>query len=42
MATTGRFSFRVIEQLGALTGSFVTRQNADDFLKKTRPGGNQA
>jgi hypothetical protein len=27
------------EQRGALTGNFVTRQNADDFLRKVRPGG---
>jgi hypothetical protein len=24
---------------GALTGNFVTRQSADDFLRKVRPGG---
>jgi hypothetical protein len=29
----------VTEQRGALTGSFVTRQSADDFLKKIRPDG---
>jgi hypothetical protein len=29
----------VAKQRGALTGNFVTRQSADDFLRKVRPGG---
>jgi uncharacterized Zn finger protein (UPF0148 family) len=29
----------VTKQRGALNGSFVTRQSADDFLRKIRPGG---
>ena len=29
----------VTEQRGALTGNFVTRQSADDYLRKVRPGG---
>ena len=28
----------VTKQRGALSGNFVTRQNADDFLRKIRPG----
>jgi hypothetical protein len=28
-----------VEQRGALTASFVTRQTADDYLMKIRPGG---
>ena len=27
----------VTKQRGALTGNFVTRQSADDFLRKVRP-----
>ena len=29
----------VVEQRGALSGSFITRQSADDFLRKIRPLG---
>jgi hypothetical protein len=29
----------VTQQRGALTGNFVTRRSADDFLRKVRPGG---
>jgi hypothetical protein len=29
----------VVEQRGALTGGFVARQTADDYLMKIRPGG---
>jgi hypothetical protein len=34
----GRFT-AVAKQRGALTESFVTRQTADDYLRKIRPGG---
>jgi hypothetical protein len=35
----GGRSKEVTKYRGALTGNFVTRQSADDFLRKVRPGG---
>jgi hypothetical protein len=34
----GRYK-EVMQQRGALTGNFVTRQSADEFLRKIRPDG---
>jgi len=35
----GARSTEVTKQNGALTGNFVARQSADEFLRKVRPGG---